>query len=117
MARALDGTHIKIRVPKVDKPRYQTQKGDIATTTLAVCTPNMHFVLLGWEGSITDERVLRDAITRRHELKVSHIILGFSQLNASFQNSRGIKRKWVPEENDVLVACMVNLHNVGTFNV
>ncbi|MFQ6667455.1 hypothetical protein Gotur_033475 [Gossypium turneri] len=71
---ALDGTHIKIRVPTVDKLRYRTRKGDIATNMLGVCTPNMHFVyvLPGWEGSVADERVLRDAISRRHGLKVPH---------------------------------------------
>ncbi|MBA0779675.1 hypothetical protein Gotri_003900, partial [Gossypium trilobum] len=99
---ALDGTHIKIRVPKVDKPRYRTRKSDIATNMLGVCTPDIHFVyvLPGWEGSIADGRVLRDAISRRHELKFLH----------------GIKKKWVPEEDATLVSCMVNLHNVGTFN-
>ncbi|PPD98525.1 hypothetical protein GOBAR_DD04434 [Gossypium barbadense] len=71
---ALDGTHIKIRVPTVDKPRYRTRKGDIATNTLGVCTPEMQFVyvLPGWEGSVADGRVLRDAISRRHGLKVPH---------------------------------------------
>ncbi|MFQ6645126.1 hypothetical protein Gotur_019614, partial [Gossypium turneri] len=46
---ALDGTHIKIRVPIVDKPRYQMRKGYIATNMLGVCTLDMHFVyvLLG----------------------------------------------------------------------
>ncbi|MBA0826069.1 hypothetical protein Goarm_010961, partial [Gossypium armourianum] len=46
---ALDGTHLKIRIPIVDKPRYRTQKGYIATNMLGVCTPDMHFVyvLLG----------------------------------------------------------------------
>ncbi|MBA0779676.1 hypothetical protein Gotri_003900 [Gossypium trilobum] len=59
---------------------------------LGVCTPDIHFVyvLPGWEGSIADGRVLRDAIR--------------------------IKKKWVPEEDATLVSCMVNLHNVGTFN-
>ncbi|MBA0749206.1 hypothetical protein Gogos_003159, partial [Gossypium gossypioides] len=33
-----------------------------------------------------------------------------------FPNSRGTRRKWVPEKDVVLVACMVNLHNVETFN-
>ncbi|MFQ6634674.1 hypothetical protein Gotur_010512, partial [Gossypium turneri] len=68
---ALDGTHIKIRVPTVDKPRYQTQKGDIATNMLGVCTPDMQFVyvLPGWEGSVADGRVLQDAISRRNGLK------------------------------------------------
>ncbi|MFQ6658477.1 hypothetical protein Gotur_027729, partial [Gossypium turneri] len=71
---ALNGTHIKIRVPRVDKPRYRTRKGDIATNVLGVCTPEMQFVyvLPGWEGSVVDGRVLRDAITRRHGLKVPH---------------------------------------------
>ncbi|MFQ6636952.1 hypothetical protein Gotur_012584 [Gossypium turneri] len=41
---------------------------------------------------------------------------GFSQSSVSSQDSRGTKKKWVPEEDAALVACMVNLHNVGTFN-
>ncbi|XP_052477118.1 uncharacterized protein LOC105798422 [Gossypium raimondii] len=71
---ALDGTHTKIRVPTVDKPRYRMRKGDIATNMLGVCTPEMQFVyvLPRWEGSVADGRVLRDAISRRHGLKVPH---------------------------------------------
>ncbi|XP_012491911.2 uncharacterized protein At2g29880-like [Gossypium raimondii] len=42
---------------------------------------------------------------------------GFSKSNVSSQNSRGTKMKWVPKEDAVLVSCMVDLHNVGTFNV
>ncbi|XP_052878904.1 uncharacterized protein LOC128285455 [Gossypium arboreum] len=191
---ALDGTHIKIRVPTVDKPRYRTRKGDITTNMLGVCTPDMQFVyvLPGWEGSFFDGRVLRDAISRRHGLKVPHgcyylvdagytncegflapfrgqryhlnewrqgyqpstpeevfnmkhasarnviercfgllklrwgilrspsfypiVMSGFSQSSVSSQSSRGTKRKWVPEEDVALVACMVDLHNAGTFN-
>ncbi|KAH1131194.1 hypothetical protein J1N35_002572 [Gossypium stocksii] len=41
---------------------------------------------------------------------------GFSQSNVSSQSSRGTKRKWVPEEDAALVACMVDLHNAGTYN-
>ncbi|PPD95900.1 hypothetical protein GOBAR_DD07067 [Gossypium barbadense] len=71
---ALDGTHIKIRVPRVDKPRYRMQKGDTATNVLGVCTHEMQFVyvLPGWEGFVADGRVLRDAISRRHGLKVPY---------------------------------------------
>ncbi|KAG8485935.1 hypothetical protein CXB51_019283 [Gossypium anomalum] len=43
-------------------------------------------------------------------------MLGFSQSSVSSQNSRETKRKWVLKEDVVLVACMVDLHNVGTFN-
>ncbi|PPD82896.1 hypothetical protein GOBAR_DD20180 [Gossypium barbadense] len=124
------------------------------------------YVLPGWEGSVADGRVLRDAISRRHGLKVPHgcyylvdagytncegflapfrgqryhlnewrqgyqpsspqdffnmkhasiIMSGVPQSHASSQASRGTKRKWVPEENAALVSCMVDLHNVGTFN-
>ncbi|KAH1056883.1 hypothetical protein J1N35_034948 [Gossypium stocksii] len=71
---ALDGTHIKIKVPIVDKPRYRTRKGDITTTMLGVCTPDMHFVyvLPGWEGFVVDGRVLQNAISKRHGLKFPH---------------------------------------------
>ncbi|MBA0772154.1 hypothetical protein Gotri_007575, partial [Gossypium trilobum] len=57
---ALEGTHIKITVPKFDKPRYRTQKGDIETNMLGVCTPDMQFVyvLPSWEGFIIDGQVL-----------------------------------------------------------
>ncbi|MBA0779678.1 hypothetical protein Gotri_003900 [Gossypium trilobum] len=123
---ALDGTHIKIRVPKVDKPRYRTRKSDIATNMLGVCTPDIHFVyvLPGWEGSIADGRVLRDAISRRHELKFLHAELGEELPSNVIDNDESNivnthpsdAWKWVPEEDATLVSCMVNLHNVGTFN-
>ncbi|PPD72563.1 hypothetical protein GOBAR_DD30540 [Gossypium barbadense] len=142
---ALDGTHIKIRVPTVDNPRYQMPKGDIATNMLGVCTPDMHFVyvLPGWEGCyyLVDpgytncEGFLASFRGQRYHLNewcqgyqpstpeeffnmkhASIVMSGFSQSSVSSQNSRGTKRKWIPEEDAALVACMVDLHNVGTFN-
>ncbi|MBA0855897.1 hypothetical protein Goshw_020728, partial [Gossypium schwendimanii] len=90
---ALDGTYIKIKVLVVNKPRYRTRKDDITTNMLGVCTLDMHFVYVfpSWECSVVDGGVLRDII--------------------------GIKRKWVPKKDAALVACMVDLHNIGTFNV
>ncbi|XP_052476371.1 uncharacterized protein At2g29880-like [Gossypium raimondii] len=41
---------------------------------------------------------------------------GVSESNVYSQASRGTKRKWVPEEDAALVSCIVDLHNVGTFN-
>ncbi|KAG6427810.1 hypothetical protein SASPL_112057 [Salvia splendens] len=63
---ALDGTYIHLQVPTVDKPRYRSRKGHIATNVLAVCDRNEWFVyvLTGWEGSAADGRVLKDAISR-----------------------------------------------------
>ena len=69
---ALDGTYIKVNVLDVDKPRYRTRKGEIATNVLGVCSQDMQFiyVLPGWEGSASDARVLRDAVSRTNGLKV-----------------------------------------------
>ncbi|PPD67499.1 hypothetical protein GOBAR_DD35629 [Gossypium barbadense] len=168
---ALDGTHVKIRVPTVDKPRYRTRKGDIATNMLGVCTPEMQFVyvLSSWEGYyyLVDagytncEGFLAPFRGQRYHLNEWHqgyqpsspqeffnmkhasahnviercfgllklrwgilrspsfypiIMSGVPQSHASSQASRGTKRKWVREEDAALVSCMVDLHNVGTFN-
>ena len=45
-----------------------------ATNMLGVCTPGMQFVYAfpSWEGFVADRRVLRDAINRKHGLKVPH---------------------------------------------
>lgn len=69
---ALDGTHVKIKVPMQDKPKYRNRKGDVTTNVLGVCSQDAQFiyVLSGWEGSAADGRVLRDALTRRNGLKV-----------------------------------------------
>ncbi|KAJ0007404.1 hypothetical protein Pint_30435 [Pistacia integerrima] len=69
---ALDGTYIKVYVPADDIPRYRSRKNEIARNVLDVCTPDMQFiyVLLGWEGSAVDDRVLKNVITRRNGLKV-----------------------------------------------
>ena len=60
--------------PAADKPRYRSRKGEIATNVLGVCTRDLKFVyvLSGWEGSATDSRILANAITRPHGLRVPH---------------------------------------------
>ncbi|KAL8492832.1 hypothetical protein ACS0TY_024144 [Phlomoides rotata] len=69
---ALDGTYIDVHVPTTDKGRYRNRKGQTSVNVMGVCDMNMKFVyvLTGWEGSATDSRVLRNAITRVNGLKV-----------------------------------------------
>ena len=69
---ALDGTHIRVRVPVSVKPRYRNRKGDVTTNVLGVCSPDGQFIYVypGWEGSAADGRVLRDAIGRPNGFKV-----------------------------------------------
>ncbi|CAA0820171.1 Unknown protein, partial [Striga hermonthica] len=71
---ALDGTYIDVRVPSIDKARYRNRKGSVSVNVLGVCDKNMNFVymLSGWEGSVADSRVLRDAVTRTNGLRVSN---------------------------------------------
>ncbi|KAH9615749.1 hypothetical protein KSS87_008805 [Heliosperma pusillum] len=86
---ALDGTHIKLKVPISEKPKYRTRKGVIATKFLAACTKDMQFtyVLPGWEGSVADGRVLKDVVSRRHPLKVPHG--SYYLVDAGFTNGEG----------------------------
>ncbi|KAK2365165.1 hypothetical protein QL285_030112 [Trifolium repens] len=86
---ALDGTHIQVNVPAIDKPRYRNRKGDISTNVLGVCSRDMQFIYVmpGWEGSASDSRVLRDAISRTNGLKVP---TGYYYLvDAGYTNSEG----------------------------
>ncbi|XP_038885872.1 uncharacterized protein LOC120076178 [Benincasa hispida] len=61
-----------VNVSAADHPHYRTQKGEITTNVLAICSPiaKFIFVLLEWKGSTADSRVLRNAISRPHGLKV-----------------------------------------------
>lgn len=69
---ALDGTHIDVHVPLADQGRYRNRKQQITTNVLGVCDRQMKFlyVLAGWEGSASDSRVLRDAMTREDAFAV-----------------------------------------------
>ena len=65
---------MKLKISEKNKSRYRTRKGELATNVLGVCSQDMQFiyVLSGWEGSAADGRILRDALNKRHGLKVPH---------------------------------------------
>nr|XP_048326716.1 protein ALP1-like [Ziziphus jujuba var. spinosa] len=103
---ALDGTYIKVKVPEIDKPRYRTRNGEIATNVLGVCNPNMEFifVLPGWEGSASDSRVLRNAISRPNGLKVPTAMeAGGSNNDNRWGESR---RTWSRGEEEALLVLL-----------
>ncbi|XP_054820639.1 uncharacterized protein LOC129319564 [Prosopis cineraria] len=68
---ALDGTHIKLRVPSLDRQDIEIGN-EININVLGVCSQDGFFiyVLPGWEGFAIDGRVLHDAISRRNGLRV-----------------------------------------------
>ncbi|KAL8534540.1 hypothetical protein ACS0TY_010523 [Phlomoides rotata] len=71
---ALDGTLVDVTIPEADKARYRTRKGTISVNVFAACDRRMHFIymLTGWEGSVADACVLRDAISRPSGFRVPH---------------------------------------------
>ncbi|KAI3471454.1 hypothetical protein Pfo_031142 [Paulownia fortunei] len=111
---ALDGMYIKVRVPQTDKARYRNRKKDITVNVLGVCDQNMKFmyVLIGWEGSTVDSRILRDAISRRNGLRVpsgSYYLCDSGYTNgvgflAPYKGVRYHLNEW--DEGDKLVMAM-----------
>ncbi|KAL6180386.1 hypothetical protein ACLB2K_047049 [Fragaria x ananassa] len=83
---ALDGTYIRMQVLGVDKPRYRTRKGEIATNVLGVCERNM---IHEWEGSASDSRVLRDALSRTNGLIVPRVDAGYAIVRVFLTPYRG----------------------------
>ncbi|GJW35670.1 putative nuclease HARBI1 [Tanacetum coccineum] len=65
-----DGTYVRMRVPIKDAPRYHGRKGYPTINVLAACTFDLKFiyVLSGWEGTTSDSRIIKDALTRKDKL-------------------------------------------------
>ncbi|XP_059664095.1 uncharacterized protein LOC132309848 [Cornus florida] len=66
---AIDGTHIRVKVSKKDAPRYRGRKDYPTQNVLAACSFDMKFtyVLPGWEGTASDSRVIKNALSEREE--------------------------------------------------
>ena len=70
---AIDGTHVKVVVPKSKRIQYLNRHNETSQNVLAVCDFDMRFtfVLSGWPGSAHDMRVFKDAMTT-HVHKFPH---------------------------------------------
>ncbi|XP_068663047.1 uncharacterized protein [Aristolochia californica] len=68
----IDGAHIKAHILFDQQARFWNRKGFLSQNVMAACTFDMQFtyILAGWEGSATDSRVLKSALTRRDKLYV-----------------------------------------------
>ncbi|KAI9098514.1 hypothetical protein K1719_025139 [Acacia pycnantha] len=69
---AIDGTHIRAKVRMVDAPRFRGRKDFPTQNVLAACTFDLKFtyVLVGWEGTASDSRIIKDALSREDCLKI-----------------------------------------------
>jgi hypothetical protein len=63
---AIDGTHIPITIPGEKAPPYRNRKGTLSQNVMVACDFNLNFTFIscGWEGSASDARVLRSAISK-----------------------------------------------------
>ena len=69
---AIDGTHVRVKVPNRDAPRYRGRKGYPNINVLAACSFDLKFtyVLTGWEGTASDSRIVKDALKRDDKLLI-----------------------------------------------
>ncbi|XLR34785.1 hypothetical protein S83_062685, partial [Arachis hypogaea] len=71
----------------------------ISTNILGVCNRDINFVyiLSGWEGSTSDSRVLRDAISRCNNLNIPIVDAGYinyKRFLARYRNTRYHIQEW-----------------------
>ena len=61
-----------MRVPSKDAPRYRGRKGYPTINVLVACTFDLKFtyVLSGWEGTTSDSRIIKNALTRDDKLLI-----------------------------------------------
>ncbi|CAI9260811.1 unnamed protein product [Lactuca saligna] len=69
---AIDGTHVRVKVPNRDAPRYRGRKVYPTINVLAACSFDLKFtyVLTGWEGTASDSRILKNALNRDDKLVI-----------------------------------------------
>ncbi|KAK9273745.1 hypothetical protein L1049_018555 [Liquidambar formosana] len=69
---ALDGTHVRVKVSPIDAPRYRGRKDYPTQNVLAACSFDLRFtyVLPGWEGTASDSRIIKNALTREDNLQI-----------------------------------------------
>jgi hypothetical protein len=63
---AIDGTHIPVSISPDKHSPFRNRKGTLSINVMVVCDfdLNITFISSGWEGSATDSRVLRSAMSK-----------------------------------------------------
>ncbi|KAG9134293.1 hypothetical protein Leryth_020036 [Lithospermum erythrorhizon] len=65
----IDGLHIPAYVPVKDQSLFRDKKGVLSQNILAACTFDLQFIFVypGWEGSVSDSRVLKAVLNNRDQ--------------------------------------------------
>ncbi|XP_028757226.1 uncharacterized protein LOC114716391 [Neltuma alba] len=87
---AIDGTHVRAKVPKKEAARFRGRKDYPTQNVFAACSFDMKFtyVLAGWEGTASDSRILKNALSREDKIIIPQgkFYLG----DAGFPLKRGV---------------------------
>ncbi|XP_074337288.1 uncharacterized protein LOC141674484 [Apium graveolens] len=72
MICAIDGTHVRVKVSSSEAVKYRGRKDYPTQNVLAACTFDLKFsyILAGREGTASDSRIIKNALTRNHCLKI-----------------------------------------------
>ena len=93
---AIDGTHIPISIsPKKASP-FRNRKGTLSINVMVACDfdLNITFVSSGWEGSATDSRVLRSAMSKGFQVPPGKFYLvdgGYANTPSFLAPYRGVR--------------------------
>ena len=63
---------MRVKVPAREAPRFRGRKDVLTQNVFAACDFDMKFtyVLAGWEGTASDSRILKDALSRDDPLLI-----------------------------------------------
>ncbi|GAV74326.1 DDE_4 domain-containing protein, partial [Cephalotus follicularis] len=95
---AIDGTHVRVKVSNEDAPGYHGRKDWPAQNVLAACSFDLRFtyVLPGWEGTASDSRIIKNALSREDKLKIPErkyylVDVGFMLRSGLIAPYRGVR--------------------------
>ncbi|KAA0063753.1 putative nuclease HARBI1 [Cucumis melo var. makuwa] len=118
---ALDGTYIKVNVTATDRPRYRTQKGEVATNVLGVCNTKGDFVfvlsggeryhLSKWRGGGNAPTTTQEFFNIKHSSAQNVIEREFGLLKGRWAILRGKSYYPVDVQCRTIMACCL-LHNL-----
>ncbi|XP_072147857.1 uncharacterized protein [Setaria viridis] len=93
---AIDGTHIPVSISPEKHSPFKNRKGTLSINMMVACDfdLNITFISSGWEGSVTDSRVLRSAMSKDFQVPPSKFYLvdgGYANIPSFLAPYRGVR--------------------------
>lgn len=93
---AIDGTHIPISISPQKAAPFRNRKGTLSINVMVACDfdLNITFISSGWEGSATDSRVLRSAMSKGFQVPPGKFYLvdgGYANTPSFLAPYRGVR--------------------------